>query len=180
MARKTGSTPTAADATRFLEGEHREVDRLFERLRDARAPKARRDAFHAIRDALTVHARMEESVFYPAVRSGTDAEAHAQVSEALDEHDGVKELLSTIEGIDPSDVAFEERCAELQARVEHHVREEEGELFPRARDLLDADRLRTLAQRMQAFLAGARAEARPEPVSSARDERARRRGSTGK
>jgi hemerythrin superfamily protein len=135
-------------ATDLLEKDHRQVERLFARLLGAKTPAPRVKAFLDVRAALTLHARLEESVFYPAVRTAEDPEVRAEVSHALSEHDEVKALLAEIEVLDPADLRFLDRCRRLRDEVAGHVKEEESKLFPRASRLLGSKRLESLGRRI--------------------------------
>jgi hemerythrin superfamily protein len=145
---RTAAKARATSATEMLEKDHREVERLFERLEKAKGPDARLRAFAEVKAALTLHAQLEEGIFYPAVRTAHDEKVQEDVSEALAEHLDVKSLLADIEGTDPSRDAFAVKCLLLIDEVSHHVEEEEREMFPRARSLLGEERLRSLGDRM--------------------------------
>jgi hemerythrin superfamily protein len=147
----TKSRDTAADPIHALEDDHREVEGLFERLAAAKGSDARRKAFVAIRDALALHATLEEGVFYPAVMTVPDLEALDEVSDAVEDHGVVKGLLAEIESTDPAAPSFLERCAALRRAVSDHVQEEEGTMFPRARKLLSAARRAALGERMSSI-----------------------------
>ena len=144
------SRHTADDPIRALEEDHREVEALFERLEGARGADARAKAFAAIKDALALHATLEEAIFYPAVMSLPDMEAMHAISEAVEDHGLVKGLLAEIEGTDPEAPWFLEKCSALRLAVSEHVEEEESGMFPRARKLLDAKRLAALGERLTA------------------------------
>jgi hemerythrin superfamily protein len=114
-----GSTGES-DALRLLKADHDEVATMFEEYA-----------------ALTVHAEIEEEIFYPAAREVLEAQELELVNEADVEHAAVKELVSQIEASDPTDDHFDATIKVLKEYVKHHVREEESELFPRleAREL---------------------------------------------
>lgn len=98
--------------------------------------------------ALEEHARIEEDVFYPAVRDEVPDEI-STVLESLEEHLIVKRLVSELQGMDPDDDAYEAKATVLAENVRHHVREEEDELFPAVRSTLGRKRLAELAELMQ-------------------------------
>jgi len=81
--------------------------------------------------ALTVHAQIEEEIFYPAVREAIDDED--LMDEAEVEHAGAKSLISQIEGMQPGDPLYDAKVTVLGEQVEHHIKEEEGEMFTQIR-----------------------------------------------
>jgi hemerythrin superfamily protein len=122
------------DATRLLADDHREVHALFEdyaKLADGGAGAGeRRPLAEEICTLLTVHAALEEEIFYPAARAaGVDASV---LDEAEVEHASAKELIEQIEGMDPGDALYDAKVIVLGEYVDHHVQEEENELFPQA------------------------------------------------
>lgn len=149
-------------ATDLLKKDHAEVKKLFAEFDKTgeRALKKRRQLAEKIAAELDVHAAIEEEIFYPALRQVGGAED--LVAEAEREHGEVKQLVAEIRALAPEDGSLGERVAALQEAVEHHVREEEGEMFARARSLGDEELRRlgqALKERKQA-LAGRRASHR--------------------
>jgi hemerythrin superfamily protein len=132
------------DAIEMLEEQHRDVEDLFEELESADASD-KQDLFDELADQLAVHALIEEMHFYPAVRARRTEEI---VLESLEEHLTIKRLLAELLRLDPRNQAFEARLAVLKAEVEHHVTEEEDELFPKVRKVLDKRELVALAEDM--------------------------------
>ncbi|HEX4892171.1 MAG TPA: hemerythrin domain-containing protein [Hyphomicrobiaceae bacterium] len=133
--RTAARTRTGAnDAIKLLKADHKEVAELVEKYETGRLSKDRKAAVvRQICMALTVHAQIEEEIFYPAareaVRSGEDLLDEAEV-----EHGSIKELVSAIENASPEDdELFAARVKVLGEYVKHHVKEEEGELFPKIR-----------------------------------------------
>jgi len=89
---------------------------------------------------LTVHATIEEEIFYPAARDAIDDES--LLNEAEVEHQSAKDLIAQIQASDPSDPLYDAQVKVLGEYVNHHVEEEEGELFPRVKEAdLDLDEL---------------------------------------
>jgi len=133
-ARKTRARGGKDDALKLLKADHKEVSDLVAKFEKGRLTKDRKVALaKQICLALTVHAQIEEEIFYPAareaVRSGEDLLDEAEV-----EHGSIKELVSTIENASPDgDDLFEARVKVLGEYVKHHVKEEEGQLFPKLR-----------------------------------------------
>lgn len=131
-----GSTGES-DALRLLKADHDEVATMFEEYEDSDDDGEKQEMAQTICAALTVHAEIEEEIFYPAAREVLEAQELELVNEADVEHAAVKELVSQIEASDPTDDHFDATIKVLKEYVKHHVREEESELFPRleAREL---------------------------------------------
>lgn len=134
------------NAIDMLKKEHRAVEELFEKFEKAGSPDAKRKVFEQIADALAVHATIEEKHFYPAAKGdGTED----LLLEAVEEHLEVKRVIADLLELDASDETFEAKVKVLQENVEHHVNEEEGELFPKVQKLLDDEKLETIAAEME-------------------------------
>ena len=135
------------DAIELLEEQHREVEALFEEIEQASDAEEKRDLFEEIADQLTVHALIEERHFYPAVKEKRTEDI---LLESLEEHLSIKRLLADLLKLSPEDEQFDAKLKVLQEQVEHHVEEEEGELFPKVRKILDKEMLQAVAQEMTA------------------------------
>jgi hemerythrin superfamily protein len=136
-AKKSSASARAAstDATALLQRDHAEVKKLFEefdRLAEDEADgEERRALAEQICTMLTAHATIEEEIFYPAAR---DAEVDSDLlDEAEVEHNSAKELIAQIESMSPDDELYDAKVKVLGEYVDHHVQEEEGELFPQCR-----------------------------------------------
>jgi hemerythrin superfamily protein len=148
MAARKKAAPRAIrqDAIALLKAEHREVEDLFERFESARTG-ARKEAIAAeVCAKLTVHAQVEEELFYPAARSVLPAADEDLVDEATVEHQTVKDLIAKIGTMSAADDLYEATVKVLSEYVKHHVKEEEQELFPKLRKR-EVD-LTALGQRM--------------------------------
>ena len=122
------------DAVSLLTSEHREVADLFkqyEALGD-RAKAGKKRLADQICTALIVHAMVEEEIFYPAVREG-GKEAEEMIDEAVVEHASGKDLIAQIQEMDPEDELYDAKVKVLSEQIEHHVQEEEKDMFPLAR-----------------------------------------------
>ena len=135
------------DAIELLESQHREVEDLFSQIEDAKGAKEKEQLFEQIADALAMHAAIEEHHFYPAVRAKKTKDI---LLESLEEHLGIKRVLADLMKVDASDETFDAKIKVLKEQVEHHVEEEESDLFPKANKLLSSEELDALAQEMTA------------------------------
>jgi hemerythrin superfamily protein len=129
---------TAKDAVALLTTDHDKVKKLFQEFEkaDASHQGLKHDLAQQICMDLTIHATIEEEIFYPAVRAETGDEG--QVDEALEEHGSIKEMVEHIRGMAAGDSELDGTVQKLRECVEHHVREEEQEMFPKMRQS-DAD-----------------------------------------
>ena len=129
------SAPAAAsvDAIDLLTQDHANVKALFEQyegLSDRSRANKKKVATQICLE-LTKHATAEEEIFYPAVREATDEED--LVDEAVVEHASAKELIAQILSMEPGEDLYDAKVKVLSEQIEHHVSEEEGEMFPKAR-----------------------------------------------
>jgi hemerythrin superfamily protein len=122
------------DAIAMLTAEHKEVKTMFEQYEKLgdRANAAKKKLADQICAALTVHTTIEEEIFYPALRAASK-DAADMLDEAVVEHAGAKDLIAQIDEMDPEDDLYDAKVKVLGEQVEHHVGEEEGEMFPVAK-----------------------------------------------
>ncbi len=134
-AARRSTTSRAPDALKLLMADHKEVKALFqayEKLVKAEADDADKQALaQQICTALTVHATVEEELLYPAAYEVLP-EADL-VDEATVEHATAKDLIAQIEGMEPSDDLYDAKVKVLNEYIDHHVKEEEKEMFPKLR-----------------------------------------------
>jgi hemerythrin superfamily protein len=155
------------DAVSVLKSHHRQVEALFERVLASEDPRGRAELLQEIALLLAMHTKVEEDIFYPAVRGlGTEAVENL-VDEALEEHHVVDLVLAELPRVNPRDDRFVAKMAVLSELVEHHVKEEERDMFKRAQ-ALGADRLQQLGVRLEQAAARHRREGQ-RPAASARD-----------
>lgn len=129
-ARTGKSGPASTDATKLLKADHKAVSEMFDKFENGRLPPARKQTVaKEICLALTVHAQIEEEIFYPAARKAVKKADKELLDEAEVEHRSIKELVAAIEN-SPDDPLFEANVKVLGEYVKHHVKEEEGEIFP--------------------------------------------------
>jgi hemerythrin superfamily protein len=137
------ATRAAKDACDLLDTDHKAVKKMFkdyEELTNSRgrtAAQKKMDLARQICHELTVHAQIEEEIFYPALRAvfkDTDLLAEAEV-----EHQTAKDLIAQIEGMDEADEMFDAKVTVLGEYIDHHVKEERNEIFPKARSARKLD-----------------------------------------
>jgi hypothetical protein len=137
------------EATALLKADHQKVAGLFEQFDSAQQPSRKKEIFREIKMALDVHTKLEEEIFYREADEQGEKKLHELLDEARGEHEKVKDLLRDAEGRDPESGEFDAGVAAIKGAVEHHVAEEEGEMFPQIRTTFTADELRDLGRRMQ-------------------------------
>jgi hemerythrin superfamily protein len=133
-ATRAASPAKRQTALEVLKAEHAEVKKLFtqfDKMKKNKDKTGMQRIAQAVCKALTIHARIEEEIFYPALREA--ASADAALDEADVEHTHLKELVAQIETSQPGDALFEARFEVLSEYVEHHVQEEESTIFSKAR-----------------------------------------------
>ncbi|MCA1826043.1 MAG: hemerythrin domain-containing protein [Myxococcales bacterium] len=133
------------NAIELLETQHKEVKELFNKIEKA-SGETKRELFERIADDLAVHATIEEKHFYPATKAARTEEL---LQEAVEEHLSVKRIIADLLEMDPAEAQFDAKIAVLKEQVEHHVEEEEGELFPQVKKLLAEDELEDLGVVME-------------------------------
>jgi hemerythrin-like domain-containing protein len=150
------------DAVSLLTADHAEVRQLFESYRqlveEDGESEEKRELAEQICLALSVHADIEEEIFYPAMRESIDDEL--LLDEAEVEHAAAKDLIAQIQGMDPDDALYDAKVLVLGEYVEHHVEEEESEMFPAAeKSGIDLEALGAeLAQRKQELMSAVEEE----------------------
>jgi hemerythrin-like domain-containing protein len=162
------SSTKQADAIAVLKADHRHVSELFDRLEalGERAHTTRVRTLERITEELSIHADIEETVFYPAVRARLSKSDESMVLEALEEHHVVKLLLRELESMDPRSDRYIAKATVLRETVDHHVEEEESEIFKQVREAFSRSELCDLGAQLE----GARSTATKRPHPSAPDE----------
>jgi hemerythrin superfamily protein len=133
------------DCLKLLSEEHDEVKKLFGQLEKAEGAKASQ-LWSEIKTKLTIHEAMEETHFYPQLKK--DERAKDIVLEAYEEHHVMDVLIEEISQLKSSDESFQPKVKVLQENTEHHIEEEEGELFPEVRKIWDAEKRREVGEKM--------------------------------
>jgi hemerythrin superfamily protein len=134
------------DALSLLKDDHDEVKQMFGEIESADIDE-RMDLIERLQSELTVHEAIEEEIFYPALRS--HAEAKDLILEALEEHDVVNSIMSEILATLPSDETWMAKFTVMRENLEHHIEEEEGEMFDAAKDLMTKETLESLGDEMR-------------------------------
>ena len=153
------------DAIAMLKADHRKVEGLFEKFEAAKGKSEKESLAKQICTELTVHAILEEEIFYPACKGKTEEDL---LAESYVEHDGAKVLIAEIEAGGPDEEFYAAKVKVLSEEIEHHVGEEEKPaegLFAQARKAgLDMDALgQQMASRKQELLAQIKAQGLPTP-----------------
>ena len=135
------------DPFELLKKDHETVSKLFERIESA-SGKAKLEVFGRIKSELDLHTHIEETIFYPALEKAN--ETRDLTLEAYEEHRVVKDLLSKLDTAGSVSDEWEAQLKVLRENVEHHVDEEENELFDKANDVLTGEEAERLGERMRA------------------------------
>src|SRR5215218_1342731 len=137
------------DAITMLKTDHDKVKQLLAELESTteRGVKTREELFATIKGELTVHEVIEEEIFYPALKS--HPKAKDIVLEGYEEHHVVDLLMGELESLDVADEAWGAKTVVMKENIEHHIEEEEGEMFKQARQVFDKQELDDLGTRME-------------------------------
>ena len=138
------------NALTMLEEDHAKVKDLLTQLEATteRGVKIRSELFATIKGELTLHETIEEEIFYPALKS--HPKAVDIVLEGYEEHHVVDVLMGELEGMDVTDENWGAKAKVMKENIEHHIEEEEGEMFTKARQVFDRAELEALGERMEA------------------------------
>ena len=124
-------TPKAQEAIALLRADHKAVTMLFEQYESARSSTKKKALVEQICTELTVHAQIEEEIFYPQVQVALkDKEL---IPEAIVEHATLKNLIAQLEASEPDDEFYDAKVKVLSEYVNHHVKEEQDEMFPKVK-----------------------------------------------
>jgi|ERR1043166_3394984 hemerythrin-like domain-containing protein len=137
------------NAIELLTADHEVVSDLFEEVKSSEEGEHRR-LFERINEELEVHTHIEENIFYPKMKDEGDDELKDIVMEGIEEHRQVKMFLRELQDLAEDSEKFEAKLQVLMEDVEHHVEEEEGEMFPLVEDQFDGDVLEELGAAMEA------------------------------
>ena len=166
-SKKAGAKSKGINALDLLEQQHREVEDLFEKLESAKAPSQKERVLAKLGDALAAHAKIEETIFYPAAFA---EQTESELREAVEEHLVAKRLLADLLEMEPSDPQFISKVTVLKEVIEHHVEEEEETLFEmvRKQDIEDLDVLGAkMQQRYKQLMKASPREEVPREIEAA-------------
>jgi hemerythrin superfamily protein len=178
--KRSGSGTHAQDAIAMLMADHKKVKKLFSdfnKLKEEGSDEDKSAIVYQICNELKIHTELEEEIFYPAVRKAIDDSD--LMDEALVEHAGAKDLIAQLEDASPDDDLYDAKVSVLGEQIDHHVKEEEGEMFPKAKKAkVDTDALgATMLKRKIALMVkmGMNAENDDSDDAEARPTRAAKR-----
>ncbi|MEP6719466.1 MAG: hemerythrin domain-containing protein [bacterium] len=137
------------NAFTLLKADHKKVAGILEKI-DAtteRGVKTREELFTQLKTELDIHTRIEETIFYPTLEKAD--ETHDITLEAFEEHKVVKTLLGELESLGKDQEEWTAKFTVLKENIEHHVEEEEGEMFTKARKVLSESEAEDLGSRME-------------------------------
>ncbi|MCQ4306898.1 hemerythrin domain-containing protein [Pseudomonas stutzeri] len=139
------------NAIDLLIEDHERVKDILTRLTESteRAVKTRTDLLQKLEMEVTIHTQLEEQILYPAYKEAGGKEELKMYHEAKEEHRAVDSLvLPDLKVTDPGSVEFSGRAKVCKELLEHHIEEEESEMFPQARELFDEARLEEMGKQM--------------------------------
>ncbi|MGH9903532.1 MAG: hemerythrin domain-containing protein [Pyrinomonadaceae bacterium] len=150
------------DVFDLLKKDHEKVSGIFEKLEPTteRATKTREELFTQLKQELDLHAQLEETHFYPVIKR--EAETRAITFEGFEEHAVIKTLLQELATTPVESEQWTAKLKVLKENVEHHVEEEEGEMFPKAKEVLSREQIDDITRRIEA----GKQQAMPKSVSA--------------
>ena len=171
--KQTPARKSSQDATEILTADHKKVSKIFaefEKIKDSDSERKLALVKMAC-DELTVHAQIEEEIFYPAVREAINEKDEELLDEAEVEHETLKRLVETLRSSDPDDHLYDANMKVLAEYVKHHVKEEQDEMFVKARKAKGLD-LKQLGEELSVRKAQLMEEYGIEPEESSVKKRA--------
>lgn len=136
------------DALELLKKDHQKVGDLFAQFKATEDEKKHQQLFEQIKGELETHTHIEETVLYPAFQKY--GELKDMVLEAYEEHKQIKTLIKEVTALSDGSERFDAKLKVMGENVEHHVKEEEDDMFPKVRKLLDRQQLEQLGQELEA------------------------------
>ena len=128
---RAASTSSGQDAIALLRADHKKVSALYEQYENTRSAAKKKALVATICQELSIHAQVEEEIFYPAVKAALkDKEL---VPEAQVEHASLKELIAQVKDKEPDGEMFDAKIKVMSEYTKHHVKEEQNEMFPKAK-----------------------------------------------
>ena len=132
--KKSNGSSRQPDAISLLTEDHKKVKKLFNDFKKSKehaSDEEKAELVNEICTELTIHAQLEEEIFYPAVRDAIDEEE--LMDEAEEEHDSAKSLIAQLESMEPEDDHYDAKVTVLGEYIDHHVKEEQEKMFPKAK-----------------------------------------------
>jgi hemerythrin-like domain-containing protein len=150
MEAAPGTRRTTMDAMSLLKEDHRKVKKMLAELESTteRGVKTREELFTKVKQELVVHEAIEEEIFYPALKEHPKTKEIAL--EGYEEHHVVDTVMAEIEGVAYDDEKWGAKFTVMKENLEHHIEEEEGEMFKQARQVFDQNELTQLGESMKA------------------------------
>jgi len=150
MPASSRSRKSGKDAIALLKQDHKNVRALLKKLEAAEEGDKRLELFSQIETELKIHTQIEEEIFYPAFHQSAQGEKDEHLFyEAVEEHHVVDMVLPEVRDTDENSDEFAAKAKVLKDLVEHHAKEEETEMFPKARKLMDSSELKELGQQLE-------------------------------
>lgn len=138
------------NAITMLKADHTTIKRLLRELNDATTVKQRENLVNQLEQEVKMHSQIEEEVFYPAFKAATRRTENEDLFyEATEEHHIVDMVLPALKAANPKSHEFQAKAKVLKELIEHHIKDEETEMFAAARNIFDEDSLRQLGDLMQ-------------------------------
>ncbi|HEY0459933.1 MAG TPA: hemerythrin domain-containing protein [Pyrinomonadaceae bacterium] len=134
------------NAIELLKADHDKVDLLFQKVKATEESK-HQALFEKIKEELEIHTHIEETIFYPKIKE--EPELEDIVLEGIEEHHQAKIFLRELADLADDSEKFEPKLKVLMEDIEHHVMEEEGEMFPKVQEIFDEAMLDELGAQMQ-------------------------------
>jgi len=135
------------NALAVLKQDHQRVKDLFQEVSKGSDPNRRKELFDKIDTELEIHSHIEETIFYPILEQ--HEELSDMVAEAREEHQEAKSMLEELEDLGSDSDDFGSKLQGLMEAVEHHVQDEEGQMFPKVREVFDESQLEQLGQKLE-------------------------------
>jgi hemerythrin superfamily protein len=145
---KKPRTEGVSDPVKLLITDHQKVERIFEQIEATDSPAQRRGLVVQLESELTNHTLAEEDIVYPFIRERVP-DGSKLMDEAENEHEEAKEALLALSSMDPADEEFPKAVAKLKKLIEHHVKEEENDVFPKLDESVEARDLNFLRGRLE-------------------------------
>lgn len=141
-------TDDVSEPVKLLINDHMKVERIFEQIKEAESPNVRQGLVAQLDAELTRHTTIEENILYPFVEDNVP-DGEKLIDEAEHEHEEASQLLEKLSHLDPDSPDFMSTCEALEKAINHHVKDEEKELFPKLEESTDAETLAKLRTELE-------------------------------